>query len=170
MYLYGKWTVEWFIALNSMFYSTPTTAEILFGTEPREPPLTRLTRGGKEAKTLRRFRARAWEFLKRALNSTQSIRPSFHPWPWNGRGAKKQDCSRRSLELVLCQFLKITNCKSQFYLPFSECRNCELKNDSSSIHFTILLANDSGIESRHKVENSQGIGIAILLESESTQP
>ena len=38
------------------------------------------------------------------------------------------------------------------------------------IHFTILLANDSGIDSRKKAKNSQGIRIAILLELESTQP
>ena len=29
-------------------------------------------------------------------------------------------------------------------------RNCELKNDSFSIHFTILLDNDSGIDSRKR--------------------
>ena len=29
----------------------------------------------------------------------------------------------------------------------------------------LLLANDSGIDSRKKVKNSQGIGIAIFLES-----
>ena len=34
----------------------------------------------------------------------------------------------------------------------------------------ILLANNSGMDSRKKAKNSQGIGIAILLESESTQP
>ena len=45
-------------------------------------------------------------------------------------------------------------------------RNCELKNDSFSIHFTILLANDS----RKHAQNGQGIGFAILLESESAQP
>ena len=33
----------------------------------------------------------------------------------------------------------------------------------------ILLANDSGIDSRKKAKNSQGLGIAILLESELTQ-
>ena len=48
--------------------------------------------------------------------------------------------------------------------------NCESKNDSFSIHFTVLLDNDSGINSRKKAKNSQGMGIAILLESESTQP
>ena len=45
-----------------------------------------------------------------------------------------------------------------------------LKNNSFLIHFTILLATDSGIDSRKKAKNSQGIGIEILLESESTQP
>ena len=38
------------------------------------------------------------------------------------------------------------------------------------IHFTILLANNSGINSRKKAKNNQGIRIAILLESELTQP
>ena len=71
--------------------------------------------------------------------------------------------------LVLCLFLKIRNCESRFLLPFSERRNCESKNDSFFIHFTILLANDSGINSRKKAKNNQGIGIAILLESDSTQ-
>ena len=71
-----------------------------------------------------------------------------------------------SYRLVLCRFLKIRNCESQFYLPFSERRNCDSRNDSFSIHFTILLANDSGIDSRKKAKNSEGIGIAILLESE----
>ena len=66
----------------------------------------------------------------------------------------------RTSTLVLCRFLKIRNHESRFILPLSERRNCELKNDSFSIHFTILLTNDSG----------QGIGIAFLLESESTQP
>ena len=72
--------------------------------------------------------------------------------------------------LVLCRFLKIRNRECRFLLPFSERRNCESKNDSFLIHFTILLANNSGIYSRKKAKNSQGIGIAILLESESTQP
>ena len=49
-------------------------------------------------------------------------------------------------------------------------RNCELKNDTFSIHFTILLSNNSGIDSRNNAIKGQGIGIAILLESESTQP
>ena len=39
----------------------------------------------------------------------------------------------------------------------------------SAIHFTILLANDSGIDSRKNTKNCQGIGIAILLETESAQ-
>ena len=34
----------------------------------------------------------------------------------------------------------------------------------------ILLANNSRIDSRKRAKNSQGIGNAILLESESTQP
>ena len=42
------------------------------------------------------------------------------------------------------------------------------------IHFRFILRffwpHDSGIDSRKKAKNSQGIGIAILLESESTQP
>ena len=33
--------------------------------------------------------------------------------------------------------------------------------------FSIHLANDSGIDSRKKAKNSQGIGVANLLESES---
>ena len=33
----------------------------------------------------------------------------------------------------------------------------------------ILMADNSGIDSRKKAKNIQGIGIAILLESESTQ-
>ena len=36
-------------------------------------------------------------------------------------------------------------------------------------HFTILLANDSGIDSRKNAKNGQGIGIAIIVESESAQ-
>ena len=60
--------------------------------------------------------------------------------------------------------LKIRNREPHFFLPFSERRNSELKNDSFSNHFTILLANDSN--SRKKAKNSQGIEIAILLESE----
>ena len=40
------------------------------------------------------------------------------------------------------------------------------RNDSFSIHFSIVLANDS----LKKAKTSQGIGIAIFLESESTQP
>ena len=71
--------------------------------------------------------------------------------------------------LVLCRFLKIRNRECRFLLPFSERRNFESKNDSFSIHFTILLANDSGIDSRKKAKNSEGIGMAILLESELTQ-
>ena len=35
--------------------------------------------------------------------------------------------------------LKIRNHESQFLLPFSERRNCESKNESFSIHFTILF-------------------------------
>ena len=73
-------------------------------------------------------------------------------------------------EQVLCRFLKIRNRESRFLLPFSERRNCEANNYSFLIHFTILLANYSGIDSRKKAKNSKGIGIAILLESESTQP
>ena len=42
-----------------------------------------------------------------------------------------------------------------------------MKTNSFSIHFTILLANDSGIASRKKTKNSQEIVIAILLESET---
>ena len=45
-----------------------------------------------------------------------------------------------------------------------------MKNDSFSIRFTIFLSNDSGIDSRKKAKNSQGLGIGILLESELTQP
>ena len=75
-----------------------------------------------------------------------------------------------ALTLVLGRLLKITNRESRFLLPFSERRNCESKNDSFSIHFTILLANDSRVGFRKEAQNSQGIGIAILLESESTQP
>ena len=36
------------------------------------------------------------------------------------------------------------------------------------IHFMILLANNSGIDSRKNAKNGQGIG--ILLESKSAQP
>ena len=68
-----------------------------------------------------------------------------------------------SMTLVLCWLLKIRNRESRFLLPFSERRICKWKNDSFSIHFTILLANDS----RKKAKNSQGIGFAIILESES---
>ena len=73
-------------------------------------------------------------------------------------------------ELVLCRFIKIRIRDTRFLLLFSEMRNCESKNNSFSIHFMILLANVSGIDSRKKAKNSQGIRIAILLESESTQP
>ena len=44
-------------------------------------------------------------------------------------------------------------------LPLSKMRNCKLKNNSFSIHFMILLANDS----TKKAKNSKGIGIVILL-------
>ena len=74
----------------------------------------------------------------------------------------------RRLEIELCQFLKIRNCESRFLLPLSKMGNCELKNNSFSIHFMILLANNSGIDSRKNAKNGQGI--AILLESESAQP
>ena len=40
-----------------------------------------------------------------------------------------------SYRLVLCRFLKIRNHESQFYLLFSERRNCDSRNDSFSIHF-----------------------------------
>ena len=40
--------------------------------------------------------------------------------------------------LELCRFLKKRNCESRFILPLSEIRNCV------SIHFTIILANNSG--------------------------
>ena len=50
---------------------------------------------------------------------------------------------------MLRRFLKIRNGESQFLL--------------------ILLANDSGIDSRKKAKN-KGILIVILLESDSTQP
>ena len=73
---------------------------------------------------------------------------------------------RERERLVLCRILKIRNHESRFLLPLSEWRICESKNDT----FTILLANDSGINSRKKTKNSQGIRIAFLLESESTQP
>ena len=75
-----------------------------------------------------------------------------------------------SYYLELCRFLKIRNCKSRFLLPLSKNSNCELKNDSFSTHFTILLANDFGIDSRKNAKNGQGVGIAILLEWELTQP
>ena len=56
------------------------------------------------------------------------------------------------LELVLCRFLKIRNHEPRFLLLFSERRNCESKNDSFLIHFTILLAKDSGINPRKKAK------------------
>ena len=54
----------------------------------------------------------------------------------------------------LCRFLKIINCESRFLLPLPEMRNCELKNDSFLIPFTILLANNC---------DSFGIGIDTAL-------
>ena len=56
------------------------------------------------------------------------------------------------LELVLCRFLKIRNHEPRFLLLFSERRNCESKNDSFLIQFTILLANIFGIDSRKKAK------------------
>ena len=64
--------------------------------------------------------------------------------------------------LVLCRFLKIRNHKSRFLLPVFERRNCESKNNSFLINCMILLANDSGIDSRivgqrNRIMNRKGI-------------
>ena len=56
--------------------------------------------------------------------------------------ARTRTC-RVELGLVLCRFLKIRNQEARFFLQFSERRNCESKNDSFLIHFTILMAYDS---------------------------
>ena len=41
--------------------------------------------------------------------------------------------------LELCWFPKTRNCESQFYLPFSKMRNCELKLIFFLIHKSVLL-------------------------------
>ena len=58
----------------------------------------------------------------------------------------------RHTVLELCRFLKIRNCEFRFLLPLYKMRNCELNNNSFAIHFTTLLAKDSGIDYRKKAK------------------
>ena len=83
---------------------------------------------------------------------------------------RRRDLFAVQWNLVLCRFLKIRNCESWFLLPFSKRRNCESKNDSLFHTLYDYFGQRFRNRFQKKGQNSQGIRIAIPLESDSTQP